>query len=189
MDKHCIYEIVSPSGKKYIGRTRNFNKRMTEHKCHCSDRNDKRKFYDVIFKYGWDNFEKNIIEYVDSETEAIEREKYYITKFDTVNNGYNHNDETSYGGDTWSNLDQKRQEKISQHRSNIMTGNGNPMYGKKHSKSSIEKQKEKAKGRFSLPWYIDRYGESDGKKLYEERCEKLRNRKLPKGKDGKFVKK
>jgi hypothetical protein len=63
------------------------------------------------------------------------------------------------------------------------------MYGKKHSNSAIQKQKEKAKGRFSLEWYIDRNGKEEGTRLWEERRVFLKNRNLPKDENGKFLKK
>jgi hypothetical protein len=62
------------------------------------------------------------------------------------------------------------------------------VYGKTHTKETIKKQKEKAKGRFSLPWFQDRYGIDEGTKKYQERCQWLRERNLAKNNQGKFVK-
>lgn len=50
------------------------------------------KFYNAIQKYGWDNFEHIILEQREmSQEEANEREKYYISFYDSRNNekGYN----------------------------------------------------------------------------------------------------
>ena len=187
MDNQCIYEIISPSGKRYIGRTRNFNKRMIEHKCHSNYPINKRKFYDAIFKYGWDNFEKRVIEYVSSEEEAIKMEKYYIEKYDTVENGYNHSNDSEAGGDNWSLLSDERKEKIRYNMRKRMKGKNNPMFGKQHSDDTRKKQKDKAKGRFSLEWYIDRNGEEEGRRLYDERRTFLKNRNLKKDKKGRFI--
>jgi len=65
------------------------------------------------------------------------------------------------------------------------------MHGKVHSGDSIEKMKEKAKGRFTLPWYIERYGEQEGTEKYQARCQSLKNRNYQKFKDpatGRFQK-
>ena len=64
----------------------------------------------------------------------------------------------------------------------------NRMHGKTHSKKTRKKLQEKAKGRFSLDWYIDRNGKEDGTRLYEERRLWLKNRNLPKDENGKFTK-
>ena len=51
-------------------------------------------------------------------------------------------------------------------------------------------EKEKAKGRFSLQWFKDRYGDDEGEMKYKERSEKLRNRKdQSKDSNGRFIKK
>jgi hypothetical protein len=63
------------------------------------------------------------------------------------------------------------------------------MYGKTHSVEAKLKQKEKAKGRYSLNWFIDRNGKEDGVRLYEERNLWLKNRNLKKDSFGKFISK
>jgi hypothetical protein len=69
-------------------------------------------------------------------------------------------------------------------------GNPNELpFGKLHSDDTKQKQKEKAKGRFSLEWYIDRNGNEVGTKMYEDRCYFLKNRNLAKDENGKFIKK
>ena len=61
---------------------------------------DQKIFYNAIKKYGWDNFDHEILEEGLSEEEAQEKEKYYISQFDSTNklNGYN----ISKGGDITS---------------------------------------------------------------------------------------
>jgi hypothetical protein len=68
------------------------------------------------------------------------------------------------------------------------SGSGNAMYGKSHSEETKQKQKEKAKGRFSLEWYIDRNGKEEGTQLYEGRKLWLKNRNLKKDSKGRFIK-
>lgn len=47
------------------------------------------KMEKAISKYGWDNFNHEILLTNLTQKEACEKEKEYITKFDTINNGYN----------------------------------------------------------------------------------------------------
>lgn len=62
-------------------------------------------------------------------------------------------------------------------KSDYITGhNPNGMTGKKHNQESIDKQKEKSIGRYSLPWFIERYGDEIGTKKYAERNKKLSDR-------------
>ncbi len=55
-----IYKLTSPSGKYYIGRTKDFSQRMIEHKSEAK-RNSNRSIHKAINKYGWDNIEKEIL--------------------------------------------------------------------------------------------------------------------------------
>ena len=55
------------------------------------------------------------------------------------------------------------------------------------SDEAKEKQRQKAKGRFSLQWYIDRNGQDEGTKLYHERCENLSKRKMLRNEKGTFI--
>ena len=75
------------------------------------------------------------------------------------------------------------------HRMSIATkGDRNGMYGKSHSEEAKQKQREKANGRFSLEWFIDRNGKEEGTRLYEERRTWLKNRNLKKDSKGRFIK-
>jgi len=187
METHIIYKITSPSGKSYIGRTNDFDRRMREHK---SSAKNKPQFtlHKAINKYGWDNL---VIEKVGETTDvdtAIIMEETLIQKHDSVGNGYN----DTYGGGGHS-LWKDNPELLSKMKDSLKeaykNGYVNPMTGKKHSDETIQKQKQKAKGRFSLPWYIDRNGKEEGTRLYEERRQFLKNRNLKKDKYGRFISK
>jgi group I intron endonuclease len=186
MDIQYIYKLTSPSGKVYIGRTDNFDRRMIEHKA-SSKKILHRSLYKAIRKYGWDSFQKEIIAECIGEDNAQVVEEGLIKKYNSVKKGYN----DTYGGNgrnIWKE-NPELLEKLKKTLSEKFSGEKNPMYGKKHSKSAIQKQKEKAKGRFSLEWYIDRNGKEEGTRLYEERRVFLKNRNLPKDENGKFLKK
>ncbi len=80
---------MSPSGKIYIGQTSNYDRRMKQHKY---GKDKRSKIYHAIIKYGFDNFNKEIIdsyvgEYADDALNVLET--YWITHCDSVNNGYN----------------------------------------------------------------------------------------------------
>lgn len=83
-----IYCYTSPSGKKYIGKTKTTLKTRAEH----NQRGYKgcKAFYNAIQKYGWDNFEVEILEEVPIDILTLV-ETQYILKFDTTNpkKGYN----------------------------------------------------------------------------------------------------
>lgn len=185
-----IYIIKSPKGKVYIGRTVDFNRRMIEHK-HASEKvyNTKHDYalYRAIRKYGWDNFEKRILFETDDENQLRKLEEEFILSYDAVKSGYN-NIYGSDGGDVYKNHPE-RLARMKRINSELSMGERNPMYGKTHTNESKRLQKEKAKGRFSLPWFIDRNGLDDGTRMYNERCEKLRNRKLKTDSKGRFIKK
>lgn len=85
------------NGKRYIGQTNNFQKRMNGHR---SDANNKNSHsYNLplaaaIRKYGWDNFNNYIIEEYPDDTPAEyinEREIFFINFFSSLakQNGYN----------------------------------------------------------------------------------------------------
>lgn len=92
--KQYLYAIVNKiTGATYFGITNNFEKRMSSHKSYNCD--DNRKLYNSIKKYGWENFDKEIVLTSRCRTEILEFEKYYIAEFDTWKNGLN----STPGGD------------------------------------------------------------------------------------------
>jgi group I intron endonuclease len=184
-----IYKITSPSGKNYVGRTNNFGGRMNEHKSESTrERRYHYPLYKAVRKYGWDNME--ITELVKcSKEDMYDLELHYINKYNGFD-GYNTQRDTTQGGDVWEDrYDTKEYKDFVDKMSKLNSGYKNGMFGKKHSDEAIQKQKQKAKGRFSLDWYIDRNGKQEGTRLYEERRQFLKNRNLKKDKYGRFISK
>ena len=183
-----IYKLISPSGKCYIGRTKSFNERMNEHK-HMSKHSGGYTIHAAIRKYGWNNFTKEIIAKVKKE-EASELERFFIDKYDTVRNGYNDTYNTERGGDVWKNRrDSKEYKNFIKKMLKLNSGKVNGMYGKKHKDISVQKMKEKAKSRFSLNWFIDKYGIDGGTEKYNKRCKDLSERKMKRdSRTGRFIK-
>ena len=185
---HVIYLFIFPNGKHYVGRTKNFKNRLESHK---SKANKKKNFviHKAISKYGWDNVEKIIIDTADTIEEAIAKEYEYIVKYDCIRNGYNLTIETKHGGDIWTDRRDTQEFKDFQERMRTSTlGEKNGMYGKTQKEESKLKMKEKAKGRFSLPWFIEKHGEIEGTQKYKDRGAFLKSRKLKHSPDGKFTK-
>ncbi len=89
----CIYKIRNRhSGKLYIGATtRTLVERIREHKKTYANKNSRlydSKLYTEMRKEGFESFEYGVVQVCDnSELEKLE--KYYIQKFDCINNGYN----------------------------------------------------------------------------------------------------
>jgi group I intron endonuclease len=189
MENYIIYKLTSPSGKIYIGRTDDFDRRMIEHKA-ISKKDKIRHLYKWVRKHGWNNFIKEIIDTADTLDDAISKELKYILEFDTVKSGYNCTYETKDGGDIWNGLrDTQKYTEYVEKMSEITSGENNGMYGKNQTEETKKLQREKAKGRFSLPWFIERYGEEEGNSKYEDRCLWLKSRSLPRDNSNRFIKK
>ena len=91
--KFIIYRHINKiNGKCYVGLTRetkNPNLRWGRYGGGYHQPGQK-KFWRAIQKYGWDNFEHEILEEnIPTSELANEREKYWIAYFDSFRNGYN----------------------------------------------------------------------------------------------------
>ena len=180
-----IYLMTFPNGKHYVGRTRDFDSRMIEHKYRSTKKNT--HLYNAIKKYGWDNVKKEIIDTADSLTEAIAKEYEWIVKYDTIRTGYNITSRTDYGGDVWANRRSSEEFVLYKEKMKLVnSGENNGMYGKKQKDETKDKMKAKAKGRFSLPWFIERYGEVEGTVKYNDRCLFLKSRNMLHASNGCF---
>ena len=85
---YSIYRFVnSINGKVYVGYTKDFTKRLHEHK-----QDSKRlstKFYKAINKHGWDNFVCDIL-YQSLDVNHIKQmEIYFISEHNSYRKGYN----------------------------------------------------------------------------------------------------
>ena len=88
-----VYVITNKvNGLKYVGQSKDIKRRFSGHR-NTNNRKDgdKRKetpLYKDMLKFGLENFSFEILEecHIDS---LDDREKYYIEKLDSINNGYN----------------------------------------------------------------------------------------------------
>lgn len=90
------------NNKYYIGQAIDLNKRLRAHFSHMkTGRYEHIALYKAIQKYGIDNFDLEVLEYIDNTKEGFkilldEKEKYYIQKFNSYGpTGYNQ----TLGGD------------------------------------------------------------------------------------------
>ena len=121
--KYCVYIHTNRiNGKKYVGQTVNGNR---PHKRWYNGNGYIRSpyFYKAIQKYGWDNFDHEVVANGLTAQVADDLEKLLISQFDTMNpdKGYN----LEPGGTKNKKLSESTKEKISKSH----MGNKNPMYG------------------------------------------------------------
>ena len=86
---YSIYKLVNQkNGKCYIGFTRNFHKRMSEH---LNDSKRKHTYLSkAIRKYGWENFHKEIIyQSLDENYCKNIMESHFIKQYNSYRDGYN----------------------------------------------------------------------------------------------------
>ena len=169
-----VYSAKSPSGKYYIGITiYPLKKRMRQHEI----RSEKRKtnlpaFHSAIKKYGFDNFEWEIIEdNITSWEKLCELEIYYIIKYDSYNNGYNltKGGEGSFG----RKHSEETKEKIRKSINEYNRGEREP-YSQKPKRSQSEVNREINIKRFKKQEERDKMSRIV-KKRYEDPKERERN--------------
>jgi len=86
-----IYQLQNLiNGKCYIGSSSNLFGRESSHFSQIKNgKCENAKLKNAVNKYGIENFEFSVIEYVDNKENLIKIEQYYINAFDSVKNGYN----------------------------------------------------------------------------------------------------
>ena len=83
-----IYCIESPSGKKYVGQTVEFERRMYVHKL-TAEINARKPLHRAIKKYGWENINVSILNHC-SEQALDDVEIFWIAQLETDSSkGYN----------------------------------------------------------------------------------------------------
>lgn len=149
MKRFCVYKYVcKQTGKVYIGQT--CRKTPAIRAGTNGDRYiSSRKFYSAIKKYGWNNFELEILEKDLTLEEADLKEKEYIKLYDSIDNGYNifdggHNKTTSN-----ETKELQRQSQLNKTKESRL------LYGTGLKPSAIEKLSNMYKGK---PFYLKENG-------------------------------
>ena len=89
---YIIYKVTNKiNGKIYIGKTYNLEKRKKQH---IGDINNGLPFHNALKKYGVNNFEWEIVDKANSDSEIREKEIQWIKKCNSCisfpnSNGYN----------------------------------------------------------------------------------------------------
>lgn len=104
-------------------------------------------FSRAINKYGWESFEHVVLCEVSSREDANFLEQWFIDKFDTCNPEHGYNIARGGGGVIGVTWDEERRRK----RSKELTGSGNPMFGRHHSKEAIARMSANRKGKRVSP--------------------------------------
>jgi group I intron endonuclease len=177
MKKSGIYKITNEiTGKFYIGSSKDIDQRFGEHRMMLNN----NKHINIILQRSWNkhganNFTFSILEECPSE-KCIEREQHYLDLLQPFKSvGYNIG-KKAYGGDNFTN--NPKLDEIKEKIRLLNLGHNNPMFGKHHSDITISKQKQRAVGRYTLQWFVEKYGEDGGNIKYNERREMLSSRNI-----------
>ena len=178
--KSGIYKITNIVNKKfYIGSSKDIEHRLEEHKKHLfGGYHINPKLQNAWNKYGHDKFLFEIIEETESDQKILfERENYYLSTLKPYerNVGYNICDKAEGGDNITYN---PNRDQVIEKMKIINCGESNGMFGKKHKDSTIKEMKQKSIGRFTLDWFITKYGTKEGLIEFKKRNEVLRNRKI-----------
>ena len=92
-----VYKATNKvNGKSYIGQTvQSLSQRKASHKCNAKN-GIQCYFYNAIRKYGFDLFDWEVLIKCYNSKNLNESEKLFITKFNSINDGYN----LTSGGDS-----------------------------------------------------------------------------------------
>lgn len=154
-----IYKYTNKNnGKVYIGQT---SKTLQERALsNGSNYKESPRFYNAIKKYGWDSFIPEIIEDNLTVDEANQKECYYISLYNSTNPTFGYN--ILFGGNN-SRVPDSAKKIISQKaKERYKDKRNNPMFGKHHSKESIEKMSLSKIGRKN-PMYGTHWNETQKK--------------------------
>ena len=161
---YCFTNKIN--NKKYIGLTCDIERRYKQHK---GGRSRAVVFCLAIKKYGFDNFDFEIIKSNLTLEEAKDFEKLQISTLNTmVPNGYNRTE----GGDAGVKHTKESIEKIIEKNKIWRLTNNHPMQGKKHSEETKKLLRESALKRTDRPSGVDHW--NYGKKTKESTKEKMR---------------
>ena len=159
---YTIYEHVSPSSKKYIGQT---CQRLARRWRNGYGYVRNTYFYRAIEKYGWDNFQHNIICRCETLEEANKVESELIARYKTNDPQYGYN--ISGGADGRERVAESARTLMSSLRKGKFAGENNPNYGRKHT------AEERAKMSHELIKYFSNHRSSRlGVKASEETRQK-----------------
>jgi len=83
-----IYKITSPSGRVYIGQSKNLERRKRDYEKYIKNSNRQVKLLASLNKYGWENHTFEIIEECNFD-DLNKCERYWQEFYDSIENGLN----------------------------------------------------------------------------------------------------
>ena len=142
--EHIVYvHINKTNGKCYVGQT---CQKPEVRWNHGRGYKENIYFYRAIEKYGFDDgFEHCILKENLSQDEADYWERYYIDFYKSTDNNFGYNLDS--GGNKNKIISDETKRKMSENHYDI-SGENNPMFGKKHKSSSIKKMSDIKKGKY-----------------------------------------
>ena len=144
------YKILNKiTGKFYIGSSVDIEKRFKQHKADLNKGVHNNKYLQNAWnKYGADNFDFIVVEYVNDINKLRDRETYYIQQTNCTNHtiGYNLLNTANIG------LGVSASEEVRKKISIACTGTKNGNYGRKHTQDELNRM------------YINRWGKDYVKK-------------------------
>lgn len=167
---YCVYCHTSKiNGKKYIGIT---GKKPERRWMKGEGYKRSRHFYFAIQKYGWDNFEHDILFDSLTKEEACKKEIELIAKYKTADQTFGYNISTGGQG---GNAGVPQSEEAKERTRRIHTG-------KKISEATRKKMSDAAKGRTFSPETLAKMSiAKKGTKIPKETIEKMKATKMAKG--------
>ena len=146
---YLVYKTTNlTNGKYYIGKHR------------CKSLNDRYLGSGVVIKeaikkYGRENFVRETLAVFDTEQEAYDYESNVVDVSDPMS----YNVSTGgKGGHTGAKHSKESVDRMKAKLSAVMTGEGNPFHGKKHSDETRALMRKKAKGRKVQKVYLSCLG-------------------------------
>ena len=129
---YIVYKITNLKNEKiYIGQTKNFKRRMSQHFYEVSSKNSLLK--EAIKEFGKENFKIEILEETYFKFQAYYKEEFFINFYQSFNpeKGYN----IKFGGNNY-----KQPDSIKKKISESQIGEKNHMFGKKGSLNKTSKR-------------------------------------------------
>ena len=142
-----IYRCTLPNGKMYIGQTyRELNDRIHEHLRKSKIKTEigyNYPFYRAIRKYGEKNLKWDILDYANTKDELNEKEKYWISYYNTYirnknSNGYNQ----TIGGEGQNGLVHNKESKEKIRKSELGENNTNAKLTKEQVLQIVDLSKQ-----------------------------------------------